>query len=99
MMARGQDSSSRRTQGGRASAGAKDLARYTSSGASPVVADIPNNGMFSGTISIEPINGNGATPGVSPATIVVSSFWKDNDPTPSQNYCHITAQVILRGSP
>jgi len=29
----------------------------------------------------------------------VTSFWKDNDPNAAQNYCHITAQVILRGSP
>lgn len=65
----------------------------------PIIARIPRNGMINGTFSIEPKNLGSVDPGVLPtASITLSSYWKDNDPVPGENYCHISAQLIAEGA-
>ncbi len=65
----------------------------------PIVVRIPRNGMISGTFSVEPSGGSSVDAGSLPvADITLSSYWKDNDPTLSENTCHISAQLIAKGA-
>ncbi|MCB0875475.1 MAG: hypothetical protein KDB46_04680, partial [Solirubrobacterales bacterium] len=75
-----------------------NVRRATASG--PIAFQLPNNGMITGTLSAEPVNGNGEDAGNLPsAQITLSSWWKTNDlEDPSANYCHISGQVIAEGS-
>ena len=57
---------------------------------------LPNNGMITGTLNIEPFSGAGATPGPPPASFVLSSEYVANDPDPADRFCHISGQVITR---
>lgn len=73
--------------------------RVTSGDSSPISIPLPNNGMISGAFSIEPISGGSADAGQLPvADLTMSSFWKDNgDPPGSDDYCHLSAQIIAKG--
>ena len=73
--------------------------RFTSGDSSPISIPLPNNGMISGAFSIEPISGGSADAGGLPvADLTMSSFWKDNgDPPGSDDYCHLSAQIIAKG--
>jgi hypothetical protein len=77
--------------------------RFVSTDGSPIVVSstmpnqpFPTNGMINGTLSVEPIAGDGGT-GPAPATLTLSSYLKVNDPTPSENFCFVTAQVLRGG--
>ena len=64
----------------------------------PIVFQLPNNGMVTGTFGVETINGGSLDAGTLPAAqITLSSWWKTNDPIPSGNYCHLSGQVIAKG--
>ncbi len=83
---------------GAGQSGASSHDRFASEGPSdPMVIPVPTNGMISGTFSIEPIAGDGTTPGPSPATLVLSSEWKLNDPDSTQNFCFVAGQLIRQG--
>lgn len=72
--------------------------RYQSDDTTPITALIPNNGMISGSFSVEPNSGGSADVGQLPvADITLSSYWKVNDPIASENSCHISAQVLAKG--
>ncbi|MFN8152052.1 MAG: hypothetical protein U0R24_13125 [Solirubrobacterales bacterium] len=72
--------------------------RYQSDDITPITALIPNNGMISGSFSVEPNSGGSADAGQLPvADITLSSYWKVNDPIASENSCHISAQVLAKG--
>lgn len=74
------------------------LQRYASEDTTPIVALIPRNGMISGNLSLEPNSGGSVDPGQLPvADVTLSSNWKDNDPIASQNFCHISVQMIAKG--
>jgi hypothetical protein len=62
---------------------------------------LPQNGMISGNLSVEPISGNGGPAGSLPnASILLSSYYQTNDATdPSNNWCHVSAQVIAKAVP
>lgn len=63
----------------------------------PIRINLPPNGMLTGTISLQPRNGDGG-PGPAPATFTLSSSYKVNDPDPAQNFCHVAMQVLAAGS-
>lgn len=77
---------------GEGTAGASSNERHESSGA-PVSLPLPPNGMVSGVISVEPVAGDGGQL-ASPATLLLSSEWKNNDPSPASNYCYVAAQAL-----
>jgi hypothetical protein len=56
---------------------------------------LPNNGMITGTLDIEPFAGNGAA-GPPPASFILSSEYVANDPVATNRFCHISGQVITR---
>lgn len=73
--------------------------RYQTDDQTPISALIPSNGMISGSFSVEPNSGGSADAGQLPvADITLSSFWKVNDPIASENSCHISAQLLAKGS-
>ena len=73
-------------------------ARRTGEG-TPILIPIPRNGMINGTFSIEPKDGGSVDVGILPtASITLSGYWKDNDDLPSENYCHVSAQVVAEGA-
>ncbi len=73
--------------------------RYQTDDATPLAVPIPSNGMISGSFSVEPNSGEGTEPGQLPvADITLSSFWKVNDPIASENSCHVSAQLLAKGS-
>ncbi len=65
----------------------------------PIVFQLPNNGMVTGTFGAEPVVGDGTDVGNMPsAQITLSSSWKTNDLVdPAANYCHLSGQVIAKG--
>jgi hypothetical protein len=62
-------------------------------GARQIVIPLPVNGMLSVTLSTEPVSGDGG-PGVAPATLLVSSERKVNDPTAGLNFCYVAGQAL-----
>lgn len=73
--------------------------RYQEDGVTPIVIPIPNNGMISGSFSVEPNSGGSTDAGQLPvADLTLSSYWKSNDPIASENYCHVSAQLIAKGA-
>lgn len=73
--------------------------RYQTDDATPLTIPIPSNGMISGSFSVEPNSGENIEPGQLPiADLTLSSFWKVNDPVPSENSCHISAQLLAKGA-
>lgn len=61
---------------------------------------LPQNGMMTGNFSVEPIAGSGAEAGSLPnASIILSSYYQTNDPgNPANNWCHVSAQVVVKGA-
>ncbi len=78
---------------GEGTAGASSNQRLYSESNAPVSVELPNNGMMSGTVSAEPIGGDGGQL-ASPASFLLSTEWKNNDPDPGRNYCYVAAQVL-----
>lgn len=75
-------------------------ARYTSSSTERISAPLPFNGVVTGTVSIEPINGNGENAGVLPGgSLTISAYIKDDDANPASNYCHVSLQALADGAP
>src|SRR5262249_47375785 len=62
-------------------------------GVTPPGYYLPNNGMVTGQLQVEPFTGNGG-PGPAGATFTPSSEYKVNDADPSQNFCHISGQIV-----
>lgn len=62
---------------------------------------LPQNGMISGNISVEPISGNGGpASSLSNASLILSSYYQTNDPgNPANNWCHVSAQLVVKGAP
>jgi hypothetical protein len=58
-----------------------------------IIIPLPVNGMLSVTLSTEPVSGDGGA-GVAPATLMVSSERKVNDPVASLNFCYIAGQAL-----
>lgn len=77
---------------GEGTEGTSSNQRLASESSAPISVDLPSNGMISGTISAEPISDGGQL--AAPATFLLSSEWKSNDPDPSLNYCYVATQVL-----
>jgi hypothetical protein len=85
---------------GSGTSGASSLERLTAEPGGNVSFGVPQNAMMDGTIGVEPIGGGSAAPGSLPsASIVLSSYWKTNDPDPGENFCHMSAQVFVKQAP
>jgi hypothetical protein len=74
--------------------GAASTERYTTESGQDIDVPLPVNGMISGTLNVEPRIDQIA---VSPATLVLSSYYKVNDPSADQNFCFVNAQAIVGG--
>jgi hypothetical protein len=74
-------------------AGVSSHARLFSESNSPIAIPLPTNGMIEGTLSVEPVNGDGgAEP--APSSLTFSSEWKLNDPDETANYCYVAGQFL-----
>ncbi|HEY7962139.1 MAG TPA: hypothetical protein VID29_09475 [Solirubrobacteraceae bacterium] len=73
-------------------AGISSHNRVYSESLAPLAIALPPNGMLEGTLSVEPISGEG--PGGAPVSFTFSSEWKLNDPTPENNYCYVAGQFL-----
>jgi hypothetical protein len=62
-------------------------------GTRQIVIPLPVNGMLSATLSTEPVSGDGGA-GVAPATLMVSSERKVNDPVAGLNFCYVAGQAL-----
>lgn len=62
---------------------------------------LPQNGMITGNLSVEPISGSGGPAGsLTNASLVLSSYYQTNDPgNPGNNWCHVSAQLVVKGAP
>jgi hypothetical protein len=79
---------------GEGTSGISSNQSYDSYGASsPIVIDLPVNGMLIGTLSVQPDYGAGG-PGPSPASFIFSSDMKLNGASGSGNYCSVAGQVL-----
>jgi hypothetical protein len=79
---------------GEGTEGASSNERLTTESASaPISVPLPPNGMVSGTLSVEPISGNSGALAL-PASFMLSSEWKTNDPNTALNYCYVAAQLL-----
>jgi hypothetical protein len=65
-------------------------------GTSRIVIPLPVNGVLNIVLSVEPQSGDGGA-GPPPATVVVSSELKLNDPNPTQNFCFVAGQALQNG--
>jgi hypothetical protein len=74
-------------------AGVASHVRLFSEAMAPLTIPLPTNGMIEGTLSIEPLSGDG---GVEPApsSLTLSSEWKLNDPDEANNYCYVAGQFL-----
>lgn len=82
---------------GAGTAGASSHERRASSGPGDEIRlPLPVNGMLTGTLSVEPVAGDGG-PGPSPASLIVSSEAKLNGASNDENFCYLAAQVVGRG--
>jgi hypothetical protein len=78
---------------GEGTAGVSSHARLYSESTAPLRIPLPTNGMVEGTLSLEPIAGNGG-PGSAPYSLTLSSEWKLNDPNEANDYCYIAGQLL-----
>jgi hypothetical protein len=74
-------------------AGISSHARLLSESTTPITIPLPSNGMIEGTLSVEPIGGDGGT-GPAPSSLTFSSEWKLNDPDETANYCYVAGQFL-----
>ena len=85
---------------GSGTSGASSVERKPAGPTENLSFGIPSNGMMDGTFATEPLEGGSVTPGsLASASIVLSSYWKTNDPDPNENFCHISAQVFVADAP
>ncbi len=88
------------TMEGAGTSGASSLERLEVEKGQSQSLGLPNNGMIEGTISTEPYNGGSLQPGTMlNGSLLLSSYFKTNDPAPSENFCFISAQLIVKGLP
>jgi hypothetical protein len=74
-------------------AGVSSHARIYSESSSPITIPLPTNGMIEGTLSVEPITGDGGAEPL-PSSLTFSSEWKLNDPDETANYCYVAGQFL-----
>jgi hypothetical protein len=74
-------------------AGISSHSRLFSESTSPITIPLPTNGMIEGTLSVEPITGDGGA-GPAPSSLVFSSEWKLNDPDETADYCYVAGQFL-----
>jgi hypothetical protein len=74
-------------------AGISSHSRLFSESTSPITIPLPTNGMIEGTLSVEPVTGDGG-PGPAPSSLTFSSEWKLNDPDEAANYCYVAGQFL-----
>jgi hypothetical protein len=74
-------------------AGVSSHARLFSESTSPITIPLPTNGMLEGTLSVEPIDGDGGSE-PDPSSLTFSSEWKLNDPDEANNYCYVAGQFL-----
>jgi hypothetical protein len=74
-------------------AGVSSHNRVSTESLAPLAIPLPPNGMIEGTLSVEPISGEGSDR-AAPVSFTVSSEWKLNDPAPENNYCYIAGQFL-----
>ena len=61
---------------------------------------LPNNGLIEGTLAAEPKSGGSVVAGsLTNASIVISSYYKTNDPDPPDNFCQVSTQLVVKGAP
>jgi hypothetical protein len=78
---------------GEGTAGVSSHARIYSESTTPLMIPLPTNGMIEGTLSVEPVTGDGG-PGPAPYSLTLSSEWKLNDPNEADNYCYVAGQFL-----
>jgi hypothetical protein len=78
---------------GEGTAGVSSHARIESESTAPLAIALPTNGMIEGTLSVEPITGDGGT-GPAPYSLTLSSEWKLNDPNEADDYCYVAGQFL-----
>jgi hypothetical protein len=78
---------------GEGTAGVSSHERLTTESTAPLSIHLPTNGMIEGTLSVEPIAGDGGT-GPAPSSLTLSSEWKLNDPDEANNYCYVAGQFL-----
>jgi hypothetical protein len=78
---------------GEGTAGVSSHARSFSESTAPLTIPLPTNGMIEGTLSVEPITGDGGA-GPAPYSLTLSSEWKLNDPDEANDYCYIAGQFL-----
>ncbi len=78
---------------GEGTAGVSSHARIYSESTTPITIPLPTNGMIEGTLSVEPVTGDGG-PGPAPYSLTLSSEWKLNDPNEANNYCYVAGQFL-----
>jgi hypothetical protein len=78
---------------GEGTAGVSSHARLYSESTDPLTIPLPTNGMIEGTLSVEPITGDGGA-GPAPYSLTLSSEWKLNDPDEADNYCYVAGQFL-----
>ena len=74
-------------------AGVSSHARIFTESTAPLRIPLPTNGMIEGTLSVEPIVGNGGA-GPAPSSLTLSSEWKLNDPDEANDYCYVAGQFL-----
>jgi hypothetical protein len=60
----------------------------------PIVLALAPNGMINATVSLEPIAGNGGEQLAAPATLTLSSEFKANGSSGSEDFCYVAGQLI-----
>jgi hypothetical protein len=78
---------------GEGTAGISSNSRIYSESTAPLTIPLPTDGMISGTLSVEPIDGDGGSE-PTPYSLTISSEWKLNDPDEANNYCYIAGQLL-----
>ena len=81
--------------------GASSLERLDVDPGDSQTLGLPPNGMIEGTIAAEPKSGGSVSPGsLTNAALVLSSYYQTNDPgNPANNFCQVSAQVVIKGVP
>lgn len=78
---------------GEGTAGVSSHARTFTESTAPLTIPLPPNGMIEGTLSVEPIVGDGGG-GPGPSSLTLSSEWKLNDPDEANDYCYVAGQFL-----
>jgi hypothetical protein len=78
---------------GEGTAGASSHVRLYTESTAPLTIPLPTNGMVEGTLSEEPLGGDGGA-GPAPSSLTLSSEWKLNDPDEANDYCYVAGQFL-----